>query len=156
VLDSLFPFLTSITTFSQAATGSEETDFVINQLIFFLALIASLATTAGIGIKVASYVKKKATEQSMRAQQAIEEKITKQSETIKGYVDHIVTSARERRDRQDYVIENLLKRMDGLEEQQQMQMQIVLQNQQNITDFLTSQKKGPGRPKKDVLPTTDS
>jgi ATP phosphoribosyltransferase len=74
-----------------------------------------------------------------------------QDKSIKSYIGDIVNTARERRDKQDYVIEQLVKRMDGLEEQQKMQMQIVLQNQQNITEFIAAQRQQqqpPTLPKK--------
>lgn len=138
-----------------SSTGNQEADFVINQLVFFLALAISLATTAGIGIKIATYIKKKASESSQKVQKAIEDRINEQDITIKRYIENIVDSARERRDKQDYVIEQLAKRMDGLEEQQKIQMQVVLQNQQTITDFISSQKtgRGVGRPKKEESST---
>lgn len=140
-----------IATLSNAATGSADFDIAINKIVFWLALVVSVGTTVGVGFKIATYLKAKSLESTTRVGKIVEAKMEEQDKSIKSYIGDIVNTARERRDKQDYVIEQLVKRMDGLEEQQKMQMQIVLQNQQNITEFIAAQRQQqqpPTLPKK--------
>jgi hypothetical protein len=128
----------------------EQTEFIVDKTLYWLSLFVTLSIATGIGFQIVRWMRKKISEDRKQAESNLALKIDAQDKNIKEYINDIVSSARERRDKQDYVIEQLVKRMDGLEEQQKMQMQIVLQNQQNITEFIAAQRQQqqPTLPKK--------
>lgn len=120
-------------------------DFVVNQFLFWMSLIISIGAAAGIGFKVATYLRKKVNQDKNELREEIRIGLANQRTTIEKYIKEIATPAAERRDRQEFLIEQMNRRIDTIEQQQAMQLQIVLQNQQAIREFIEERKKNGGR-----------
>lgn len=120
---------------------AEASEFLVNKLTFWLSLGLSLATATGIGFKVATYLRKKVNEDKNELRTEIQKGLGEQRKTLEDYIQQIAKPAAERRDRQEFQIEQINKRIETLEQNQSMQLQIVLQNQEAIRDFITAYKK---------------
>lgn len=116
-------------------------DFVVNQILFWLSLLVSIGAAAGIGLKVATWLRKKVNEDKNELREEIQKGLEGQKKTLESYIKDIVTPAAERRDRQEFLIDQISKRVEAIEQQQGMQLQIVLQNQEAIREFVTEYKR---------------
>ena len=128
------------------STGTESTtsDFVVNQVLFWLSLLVSIGAAAGIGFRVASFLRKKVNEDKNELREEIQKGLAEQRKTLEDYIKDIAGPAAQRRDKQEFMIEQIVRRIEVIEQNQSMQLQIVLQNQTAIRDFIDGQK----RPKK--------
>jgi hypothetical protein len=139
-------FLVSILTVLQYANGTvvpadEQTQFVVDKLLYWVSLGITLAAAIGLGFQGMRYLRRKIGEDRAKDEKKLEDALGKHSEDMRRYVATIAGSARERRDKDEYMLQELIKRVDNLEEHQQMQLQIVLQNQQTITEFIKTQQQ---------------
>lgn len=128
------------------STGGEAqaADFLVNKVLFWLSLLVSLGAAAGIGLKVATWLRKKVNEDKNELRNEIKTGLEAQRKTLEDYIQQIAKPATERRDRQEFMIEQINKRITAVEQNQSMQMQIILQNQQAIRDFIEQQKAKRG------------
>lgn len=129
----------------------EGTQFVVDRLLYWISLGITLAAAIGLGFQGIRWLRKKTAEDRKKENEKFEKRFDEHMKEMKEYVSDISSDAKQRRDKDEYMLEELIKRVDKIEEQQQMQMKIVLENQQTITDFIASQRKGPGRPRRDSL-----
>lgn len=117
-------------------TEAPAADFIVNRLAFWLSLFVGIAAAAGIGFKVATFLRKKVNEDKNELREEIRTGLDKQRQTLEVYIKDIATPAAERRDKQEFLMQQLDKRIAALEQQQGMTLQIVLQNQQAIRDSM--------------------
>jgi hypothetical protein len=118
----------------------EQTEFVVDKLVYWISLGITLSAAIGIGFQAIRWLRKKIGEDRLRDEKKLEEALDKRNEEMRRYVANIAGNARERRDKDEYMLQELIKRVDHVEGQQQMQLQIVLQNQQTITEFIRTQQ----------------
>lgn len=146
-----FILLLLIPVLSNAATSNtdETTDFIVNRAAFWLSLAVSLATALGIGIKVATYLRKKVSEDRLKFEERLNHKL-----------DNLIPGEdiKNRFGRYDLMFNQVNSRLENLERQNSMQFQVIMQNQENIKEFLSEQrtKRGPGRPKKEDVAESSS
>lgn len=117
------------------------TDFVVNQVLFWLSLLVSIGAAAGIGFRVASWLRKKVNEDKNELRDEIQKGLAGQRKTLEDYIKDIAGPAAERRDRQEFLIDQIIKRIETIEQNQSMQLQIVLQNQSAIREFMSDHSK---------------
>lgn len=117
------------------------TDFVVNQVLFWLSLLVSIGAAAGIGFRVASWLRKKVNEDKNELREEIQNGLAAQRKTLEDYIKDIAGPAAQRRDKQEYMIEQIIRRIESIEQNQSMQLQIVLQNQSAIREFMTDHNK---------------
>jgi hypothetical protein len=115
------------------------TEFVVNQILFWISLLVSVGAAAGIGLKVATWLRKKVNEDKNELRDEIQKGLESQKHTLENYIKEIATPAAERRDRQEFLVQQIIKRIETIEQNQSMHLQIVLQNQQAIRDFIDKQ-----------------
>lgn len=127
-----------------SGTEGEATDFIVNKLTFWLSLFLSVGAAAGIGFKIATWLRSKVNQDKNELRTEIRTGQETQRKMLEDYIQGIAKPAAERRDRQEFMIEQINKRMDTLEQQQGMQMQIILQNQNAIREFIDEYKKSNG------------
>jgi hypothetical protein len=141
-------FLVAVLTVLHYANGSvvpvdEQTEFVVDKLVYWISLGITLSAAVGIGFQAIRWLRKKIGEDRLRDEKKLEEALDKRNDEMRRYVANIAGNARERRDKDEYMLQELIKRVDHVEGQQQMQLQIVLQNQQTITEFIRTQQPQP-------------
>lgn len=138
---------------------NEAAEFVVDKVLYWVSLFITLSAAVGLGFQGIRWLRKKTAEDRERENAKLEERLKEFSMENKKYVANIADSARERRDKDEYMLKELIRRVDNIEQQQQSQMKIVMQNQQTITDFIAQQQRGggrPGRPRKDAVSDPDS
>ena len=104
----------------------------------------SLGATIGIAVRAITYLRNKIREDRMQEKADLEMRIDRQDENIRRYVNQIVTSAALRRDKQEFMLEQIQKRIEAVESQQSMQLQIIMQNQEAIRRLIDKQQGGGG------------
>jgi hypothetical protein len=138
-------FLVALTVLQYAngtvVPADEQTQFVVDKLLYWVSLGITLAAAIGLGFQGMRYLRRKIGEDRAKDERKLEDALGKHSEDMRRYVATIAGTARERRDKDEYMLQELIKRVDNLEEHQQMQLQIVLQNQQTITEFIKTQQQ---------------
>lgn len=127
-----------------SGTEVEAADFLVNKVLFWISLLVSVGAAAGIGFKVAAWLRKKVNEDKNELRTEIRTGLEGQRKMLEDYIQQIAKPAAERRDRQEFLIEQINKRMDTLEQQQSMQLQLILQNQTAIREFIDEYKKRNG------------
>lgn len=121
----------------------EAYDYLVNRALFWIGLFISIGTAAGIGFKVAAWLRKKVNEDKDELRHEIRHGIDMQTVTLKQYVDEVAKPAAARRERHEFILEQLIKRVEALEQQMGLNMQIILQNQKDIREFLEESRSRP-------------
>lgn len=127
-----------------SGTEAETADFLVNKLLFWVSLLVSIGAAAGIGFRVATWLRKKVNEDKNELRSEIRSGLEVQRKTLEDYIQQIAKPAAERRDRQEFQVEQINKRIESLEQNQSMQLQIVLQNQKDIREFINEYKRQNG------------
>lgn len=134
-----------------SGTENLSSDFIVNQITFWLSLVVAIGAAAGIGFRVASFLRKKVNEDKNELREEIQKGLAEQRKTLEDYIKDIAGPAAQRRDKQEFLIEQIIRRIETIEQNQSMQLQIVLQNQSAIREFMTDHK-----PKKSSSPSPSS
>jgi len=140
---------------------NEATEFVIDKFVYWVTLGITLSAAVGLGFQGVRWLRKKTAEDRKRENDGLQKKFDEHMKTMKDYVSEISVDAKARRDKDEYMLQQLIKRVENIEEQQTSQMQVVLEGQRTINSFIQEYQKKysrptAGRPKKDALTSTDS
>ena len=122
----------SVTNTTDDVTVSEATQFVIDKFLYWISLGITLSAAVGLGFQTVRWFRKKTGEDRAKDAKVIQDKIDVQTKQVRDYVGNLVVESKQRRDKDEYILEQMLKRVENIEAQQQNQLQIVLENQQTI------------------------